>query len=195
MEAEIDEEWVLDSRGQSEMTFTMLTKTLFRIAHEWCTNIDIDEYIDLLNRVYDRIIYYVMVYTNGNDYDPDQQYGGPGTSTYYPVIKITFPEGEAKAKENGGKIDSKRRNDDWLECRSNESNSSDYEYKYEEDPDNMVVKKYKKQRPAGGQLGGAGISNANTMIKDALIYNEECTFALKRHVYDGAILTKLQPMA
>jgi hypothetical protein len=153
MDAEIDEEWVLDSRGLSEMTFTLLTKTLFRIAHEWCTNIDIDEYIDLLNRVYDRIIYYAMVHTDVKEYENIEE-GGPGITRDYPKIKITFPEGEAKAKEKSGKLDSKRKNDDWLECRSNESNSSDYEYKYEEDPENMVVKKYKKPRPAGGDLGG-----------------------------------------
>jgi hypothetical protein len=56
MKEEIEQEWVMDSRGQEEMSFNLLTKVLFRIAHWWATNIDLDDYIDLLNRVYDRII-------------------------------------------------------------------------------------------------------------------------------------------
>lgn len=65
----------------------------------------------------------------------------------YPLINVSFPAGETKAKETGGKLEISNVNDDWLECRSNESNRSDYDYKYEEDPDNMVVKKYKKSKP------------------------------------------------
>lgn len=48
--------------------------------------------------------------------------------------------------ETGGKLDKGAQNDDWLECRSDESNRTEYEYKYEEDPENMMVKKYKKQK-------------------------------------------------
>ena len=36
--------------------------------------------------------------------------------------------------------------DEWLECRSDEDNMSNYDYKYEEDPENMMVKKYKKPK-------------------------------------------------
>jgi hypothetical protein len=32
------------------------------------------------------------------------------------------------------------------------------------------------------------------MIKDALVYNEECVFDLRRHVYDAAIVTRLQSL-
>lgn len=37
------------------MNFNLLTKVLFRIAHWWGTNIDLDDYIDLLYRIFDRI--------------------------------------------------------------------------------------------------------------------------------------------
>lgn len=58
--------------------------------------------------------------------------------------------------------------DEWLECRSDESNKSEYEYKYEEDPANMMVKKYKKPRMnADGQTIGPQMS-----IKEPFIYSE-----------------------
>lgn len=42
---------------------------------------------------------------------------------------------------------------DWLECRSDESNRTEYEYKYEEDPDNMMVKKFKKPKGEFAAMG------------------------------------------
>ena len=62
---------------------------------------------------------------------------------------------------------------DWLECRSDESNKSDYEYKYEEDPENMMVKKYKKIK---NDYGNMGSGNAQSIIKEPFIYLEEVQY-------------------
>jgi hypothetical protein len=40
---------------------------------------------------------------------------------------------EAKVQEEGGAGNGAGMTDDWLECRSDESNRSEYDYKYEED--------------------------------------------------------------
>jgi hypothetical protein len=48
IESELAHEWLLDSHGQSEISQVILGKILFRVAHWWSTNIDIDEYIDML---------------------------------------------------------------------------------------------------------------------------------------------------
>ncbi len=55
MNSEIAQEWIMDSRGLKALSFSLLTKLLFRIAHQWAINIDLDEYIDLLQRIYERI--------------------------------------------------------------------------------------------------------------------------------------------
>ncbi len=55
MASEISQEWLMDSRGQPEMDHSLLAKTLHRVAHWWCTNIDIDEYVDLLTKIFYRI--------------------------------------------------------------------------------------------------------------------------------------------
>ena len=33
----------------------MFTKLLFRIAHQWATHVDLEEYLELLNKIYARI--------------------------------------------------------------------------------------------------------------------------------------------
>ena len=52
---EIGQEWIFDARGQSEMNITLFIKLLFRIAHGWGTHIDQDEYIEILEKIYERI--------------------------------------------------------------------------------------------------------------------------------------------
>lgn len=69
--------------------------------------------------------------------------------------------------------------DDWLECQSNESNKSDYDYKYEEDPDKMVVKKFKRVKADASALTGIGsLSGNNLTIRDPFLYEEEVIFSV-----------------
>ena len=94
-------------------------------------------------------------------------------------LQITFPVDEKRLAESGGKIE-KVAADDWNECRSDESNKSDYDYKYEEDQENMVVKKYKRAKPEGNTYGGgtstAGAAMSNQSIKDPFIYAETVSY-------------------
>ena len=62
---------------------------------------------------------------------------------------------------------------EWLECASNESNKSDFEYKYEEDPEKMIVKKLKKKKVAGLDLLSGTVI---TTIKDPFVYNEDIIY-------------------
>lgn len=48
MAKEVANDWLLDSCGHSEMTINLFQKYLFRIAHQWAVNLDLDEYCDLL---------------------------------------------------------------------------------------------------------------------------------------------------
>lgn len=78
--------------------------------------------------------------------------------------------------------------DDWLECRSNESNKSDFDYKYEEDPVNMVVKKYKKVKPKSGE---AGVASVSSTIREPIIYNEEVVFNKVESEKDSVLVPRL----
>ena len=55
MKEQVSQEWIYDLRGATEMDQNLFTKFLFRIAHQWCASIDIDEYCELLEKVFDRI--------------------------------------------------------------------------------------------------------------------------------------------
>jgi hypothetical protein len=52
---EVSQEWIKDARGMREMNLTLFMKTLYRIANNWCVHIDLNEFIELLTRVYQRI--------------------------------------------------------------------------------------------------------------------------------------------
>lgn len=84
MEKEIEEEWIFDSRNQESLDFTLFTKLLYRIAHHWCVHIDLDEYNDLLERIYDRISLKRVVSQDGNH------------RTVVPAILIEFTNEERK---------------------------------------------------------------------------------------------------
>ena len=55
MAREVAQEWIYDARGQETMNLTLFQKMLFRVAHSWATHIDLDEYVEVLSKVYDRI--------------------------------------------------------------------------------------------------------------------------------------------
>lgn len=84
----------------------------------------------------------------GNVTSGDANWYIPTNAVIFGQVHVNFPSLDKKITESAAAQASKSgkpgRNDDWLECRSDESDKSDHDYKYEEDPDNMVVKKYKK---------------------------------------------------
>ena len=164
LSSEIAQEWLLDCRGLPEISQVVLSKILYRIAHWWSTNVDIEEYIDLLQRIYERITF-------------KRSFDNNLLSDHFPRITITFPAEEKHISEtvvrglgnnNGAAGDT-----DWMECASNESNKSDYDYRYEEDPAKMIVKKMKKRKPIGGFDMGTSV---NITIKEPFFYQEEVTY-------------------
>jgi hypothetical protein len=80
MESEIAQEWLMDARGQPSMTQNVLAKVLFRVAHWWSTNIDLDEYLHMLQLIYSRITY-KRVFICSEE----------AVRTFYPKIQIAFP--------------------------------------------------------------------------------------------------------
>lgn len=48
------------------MNLIMFQKALYRIAHGWTTHIDMEEYVELLDKVYDRIVVKKIIRASGN---------------------------------------------------------------------------------------------------------------------------------
>ena len=126
MGKEIAAEWLMDSRGQAEMTLLLFQKAMFRIAHIWACHIDLKEYIELLEKVYCRIIAKKVIR------------GATGqTEIVMPRIAVEIFQ--------DGKMDGL---DDWMECEDDEEEDVEtFEYKHEEDAETLVMKKFKKRKP------------------------------------------------
>lgn len=88
---------------------------------------------------------------------------------------MTFPAEEKKINETVVRGAGQRGDpSDWMECASNESGRSTFDYKYEEDPELLVVKKYKKRKDADIEYGvGSGV---NLVIKEPFVYQEETVY-------------------
>lgn len=141
IEAELENEEMNDS-----ISYNMFCKILFRVAHFWAVNNN--EYQFLLNKIYDRITFKTVIDEKGN------------RTNILPNVIVSFEMDDrndtgGEDAEEGQTDETKEAgaSDDWMECKSDESNKSDHEYKYEEDEANMVLKKYKKPKnPDGGDL-------------------------------------------
>ncbi len=48
----VSQEWYYDCHGQAQMDQHLFSKFIFRIAHQWATSIDVQEYCELLDCVY-----------------------------------------------------------------------------------------------------------------------------------------------
>jgi hypothetical protein len=42
----------MDSDGEESLNFDLFNKLLFRIAHSWATHVDLDEYLEILDKIY-----------------------------------------------------------------------------------------------------------------------------------------------
>ena len=63
----------------------------------------------------------------------------------------------------------------WIECKENEDNQSAFEYKFEEDPDAMIVKKYKRRK--AGDAGIDYLAKAlQVTIKEPFFFTEDVVF-------------------
>jgi hypothetical protein len=140
MESEIAQEWLQDSRGQKEITQNVLAKILFRIAHYWCTNIDLDEYIDLLQRIYTRITYKRVYFTETES-----------VKSIYPRIQIAFPLEEKRISETvvRGGAHQQHEDTEWMECASNESMDPEFEYETKTDDVHMKAMRVKRKKQGG----------------------------------------------
>lgn len=97
MKTQIQQEWIYDSHNADLMDQNLFTKFIFRIAHQWATSIDINEYCELLNKVYSRIIHKKIVRSSGR------------TDTALPHIQVTIDQEKQNQNEEFGE-------NEWESC-------------------------------------------------------------------------------
>lgn len=176
VEKEIDNNWIFDCGGRSstaettiksakcDCNYTLFSKSLFKLAHSWCTHIDYEEYCFLLTRIYERVTCKVIIKSDKRD------------KMLPTKIVVSFPEEEKKVKrmnenDEGLEEDEEGQEVGWVECDDDESVNSDFEYKYRDDNEALDMKRYKRPKHKGGVA-----LMAVTHIKDPFLYKEEIEY-------------------
>lgn len=134
MDAEIEQEWLMDRTNQAELSLHLFTKLMFRVAHQWATHVHLEEYVELLNKIYQRITIRKVISA------------GTGKALIcHPTIQVEVlppdPEGGIDPFTSAEGEDSAM----WEPCVSDEEEDEQFEYFYVENPDTLTVKKHKKR--------------------------------------------------
>ena len=103
---EVAQEWIHDARGQDSMNLIMFQKMLFRVAHSWATHIDMDEYMEILTRIYERITCKKVI-------------RGETGAVDIALPRIQVEIFQEKEEEDGA---------EWQSCLSDEYQDENYEY-------------------------------------------------------------------
>jgi hypothetical protein len=133
MAKEIDQEWHMDSLGNQEMNLHLFTKLLFRIAHQWAVHIDLDEYLELLQKIFDRITIRKVI-----------KAGDGSIVICYPTIQcVIIPD---KDSEEVFAPNASGAETALLEpCGSDEEEKLGYDYQFVENEFSLTVRKHKKR--------------------------------------------------
>jgi len=117
MTTEIEQEWLMDASGGEGMNLHVFTKLLFRIVHQFAVHIDIDEYLELLQKIYSRITVRKVIKAQDGK-----------TLVCYPTVQVEvvneFIDGEDPFPVVGGGTDSVL----WEPCNDEEEEKPDHDY-------------------------------------------------------------------
>jgi hypothetical protein len=163
--SEISKQWINEANGQDEMSLTLFQKSLFKIAHSWTIHIDIEEYVEFLSKIYDRIIAKKII--KGAD---------GSTFVMLPEIFTEITQDEGGAEE-----------DEWQSCYSNEEQYSHFDYRHEEDEETKQVKMYKRKK--GNESGGEEDDTAAAPVfssREPFMFKESVKFF--RDEFDAALV-------
>ena len=126
----------MDSVGNAELSLHLFSKVLFRIAHQWATHVDLDEYCELLMKIFKRITVRRVIKSSD---------GSVIEAMPTLVVEIVTPP-----VDEG--IDDPFRSSEqeelamWEACQSDEEEKDEFDYHYFEQADTLTVKKHKKRK-------------------------------------------------
>lgn len=167
----------MDRGGLNELSLHLFTKLLFRVAHQWATHIDLDEYCELLEKIYLRITIRKVIKAN----DGSVLFCHP--TIHSEVIPDNSDGGDDAFAPTVGE------NDDLNiaePCPSDEEEKEHYEYSFLEDPATLTLKKHKKRQaprleaaPTEEDMDNAPILS----MKEALLFKEDVVYHLNNGDY------------
>lgn len=123
MQQQVAQEWFYDSHNTDEMDQNLFSKFIFRIAHQWATSISINEYVELLEKIYQRIVNRKIVRSSGT------------VDVALPTIQITIDQDKQPQSEEFEDAE-------WESCAEDDSEEEAFNYETRDDG-----KKYKQRKP------------------------------------------------
>ena len=137
MKVEIDQEWLMDCAGCNELNLHLFNKLVFRIAHQWATHIDIDEYCEFLEKLFLRITIRKAVSAKTQK----------EILCYPTLVAEVIPDVNEMGDNPWAPNQAANEQALWDACLSDEDEKPGYDYKFIEDSGSMTVKKHKKRSP------------------------------------------------
>ena len=167
---EVTKQWKRDSTGLDEMSQTLFQKLLFTIAHYWCIHIDVEEYVEFLEKLYNRIIVKKIIR------------GADGTEVdLLPEIFCELTQ-EVKGEEDD--------ENDWKSCFSSESQNDFYEYDQREDPNTNAVKMYKRKKQEEAEAAEEEIAVPVFSSREPFMYKETVKFFKDEYDEEERVLSE-----
>ena len=136
MSLEIDHEWHADCSGSNELSLHQFTKLLFRVVHQWAIHIDLEEYLELLNKIYLRITHRKVVKSSNN-----QVYMA------YPTVHVEIVPEDWETDDTFRSVAGGNEAALYESCSPDEKElPENYDYAFLEDANNLTVSKHKKRK-------------------------------------------------
>jgi hypothetical protein len=146
-----------------------MTKLLFRIVHQWATHVDLEEFLELLKKIYLRITHRKVVRTSNNE-----------VRLCYPTIHVEIVPEDHETDDSFRAVAGSNDAALYETCQKDEAENDQYDYAYLEDAVSMTVAKHKKRKlPITKPPGDAGLGLDSTpvlTIKEALLYKEHVKY-------------------
>jgi len=170
MTSEIEQEWLMDCAGHSELTLHLFSKLLFRIAHQWSTHINIDEYCELMMKIFQRITIRKVIRAANSQ-----------VILAMPTITIEIVTPEIDGVDQFASSEQEELSM-FEPCQSDEEEKAEFDYHYIENTDNLTVKKHKKRKPLlekkeEGDMEDEGDQHIPLFpVKEPIQYREEVVY-------------------
>jgi hypothetical protein len=166
----------MDRNGQDALTLHLFTKLLFRVAHQWATHIDLEEYLELLGKIYARITIRKAVRAHDGK-----------EILCYPTIHTQIITDVVDGEDPFAPASSGAENALWEPCMSDEEEREGFEYTFIEDEASMTVRKSKKRKPPQLEVEKKEEADMDSAplfsMKDPINYREEVVYHLNSGDY------------
>lgn len=124
----------MDSSNHGALNLHLFSRLLFRIANQWAVHIDLEEYIEILEKIFERITVRKAL-----------SLADSSVKVCYPTIMVDVIADEEEKEQfvpNPIELDSSM----FEKCEPDEPVLGDHEYHWMEEPETLTAAKYRRPK-------------------------------------------------